>query len=278
MDKLHCSLCNKVITKHSYRLQCANCKCSYHLNCLNCTREEYQVLKIEADWYCLWCNESILPFNHIEHDVTFRQSLLEFYCTVHTNVLKDLSNLAFIPFEFNDEHSSTPLFDINPDYHFFNEYNSCITGNCNYYLEDSFNDFMDTHVDFRDSFSLMHHNINRLNKNNINLSSYLDNINHKFTIIAITETWLNESNADLFNFPYYQHICHYRDNRAGGGVSLFVKDTCSFIERKDMIIDTESKVCESLFIEIDGKSVGSNKNIIVGVIYRPPDRSIKKIH
>ena len=43
-----------------------------------------------------------------------------------------------------------------------------------------------------------------------------------------------------------------------------------------MIIDTESKVCESLFIEIDGKSVGSNKNIIVGVIYRPPDRSIKE--
>ena len=34
---------------------------------------------------------------------------------------KDLSEKVFIPFELNDENAKLPVYDIDPDTHYFNE-------------------------------------------------------------------------------------------------------------------------------------------------------------
>ena len=61
--------------------------------------------------------------------------------------------------------------------------------------------------------------------------------------------------------------------RSGGGVSLFIKDNLEFTVRTDLGIN--NACMESLFIEINKDIVGKNRNIIVGVIYRPPDTNVK---
>jgi hypothetical protein len=45
----------------------------------------------------------------------------------------------------------------------------------------------------------------------------------QFSVIGVTETWLNDSSAQLVNIDGYDFISKYRQNRTqGGGVGLYV--------------------------------------------------------
>ena len=68
----------------------------------------------------------------------------------------------------------------------------------------------------------------------------------------------------------YEFIHKNRPDRSGGGVGLHLSDNCDFKVRDDLS-GSDADVMESLFIEI----VRSNeKNIVVGVIYRPPNTNV----
>ena len=64
----------------------------------------------------------------------------------------------------------------------------------------------------------------------------------------------------------------YRKGRLGGGVSLFIKKMIDYKVRNDLNVNNGNT--ESLFIEITKESVNLPKNVIVGIIYRPPNRDI----
>ena len=69
----------------------------------------------------------------------------------------------------------------------------------------------------------------------------------------------------------YELIVNNRLNRTGGGVALYVPRCFEFIVRGDLnYMNTD---IESLFIEI---SIPQNKNIVVGVIYRPPNSNLNE--
>ena len=90
---------------------------------------------------------------------------------------------------------------------------------------------------------------------------------YKFPIIEITETWLHSRSPPFFNINGYSLIRTDRKNGRGGGVAFYLNDKLKFKIRNDISIrDTET-----LFIEILNKQ---NKNIIVGLIYRPPSNPL----
>ena len=60
----------------------------------------------------------ILPFNHIEDDGAF---VTEVYMDIGTRTLESLSELLFNLTELNTEDQYSPLYDIDPDVHFYNE-------------------------------------------------------------------------------------------------------------------------------------------------------------
>jgi hypothetical protein len=95
----------------------------------------------------------------------------------------------------------------------------------------------------------------------------------EFSIIGLTETWLNDSNVDLYSLLDYQHVYNYRHNRSGGGVSLFIKTDFKYIRRTDLEVFTDN--VETLFVELlkDDFTNYSN-NILIGLIYRPPDKDM----
>ena len=99
--------------------------------------------------------------------------------------------------------------------------------------------------------------------------SFIDNLQRKFSITGLTETWLTQVNADLHTLPGYCHVYRCRQGRQGGGVSLFISNNLPFIVRQDLTFLTDQ--VEQLFIKID-KSALHVKNVIVGIIYRPPDK------
>ena len=119
------------------------------------------------------------------------------------------------------------------------------------------------------NFLLYHTNVRSAVKNLDNYVTYLNNLQHKFSITGLSETWLNDSKADLINVLGYHCIHKYRCDRSGGGVSIFVRDDINYKPRPDLDIFNENM--ESVFIEIDRNGINVDKNIIVGIIYRPPN-------
>ena len=65
---------------------------------------------------------------------------------------------------------------------------------------------------------------------------------------------------------------NYRTMKIGRGVAPCVKDCIDFNIRHDLFNSSEH--IESAFIEIDKDCVGTDSNVIIGVIYRPPGTDI----
>ena len=101
----------------------------------------------------------------------------------------------------------------------------------------------------------------------------MSNLNIHFNVVCITESWLKESNVNAYALTGYKHEHVCRKHKAGGGVSLFIKEHVEYRCRTDLNI--LNKYMESNFIEIPKRHNSvSNTYIIIGVVYRPPDTDV----
>jgi exonuclease III len=143
-----------------------------------------------------------------------------------------LSSLSFNPLFKNFKTKCVQ--DLDPDTKFYDEID------CNYYLADQFNDALET----------------------------LLCLAHKFSIIGLSETWLNE-NSCLTQIPGYNFISQNRIGKSGGGVACYLDNKYHYKIRSDLNYN-DCDVSESLFIEIINPT---RKNIIVGIVYRAPNNN-----
>ena len=179
--------------------------------------------------------------------------------------------LIFSPFDFNDSTDSS-LNDVDPDIQFYSESFSEALHSCNYYLSNLFNEEINKKRINDNCASLLHSNIRSAQKNLGSLEHFLSTLHHEFSIIGISESWLKDHNVDKYGIQGYEAVHRYRPTRCGGGVSIFVQDSIDYFQRPDLCY--QNKSIESVFIEIDKDQVGKDRNVIVGVIYRPPDTDI----
>jgi exonuclease III len=121
-----------------------------------------------------------------------------------------------------------------------------------------------------ESLSVFHVNIRSLkNKEHLNeLINLLSTFEFSFDIIVVTETWINSKDDHMYiNLPNYKYESFIRKGR-GGGITIFIKENinCKRLESVQLI------EAESVFIEI--KTMEGH--IILGAIYRPPDKNLYK--
>ena len=102
---------------------------------------------------------------------------------------------------------------------------------------------------------------------------YLEGLNHRFSVIGLSESWLSDHSVDHYSILGYRGEHRYRTSRSGGGVSLFIKESIDYIIREDLCQMNSS--IESIFIEIEKGNINKERNCIIGVIYRPPDTDVK---
>ena len=145
--------------------------------------------------------------------------------------------------------------------------------NSDYYLSDKFKNKCIEKGFNSDCFSFIHLNIRRVPKNINQFELYLRNIQHEFSIIGLSETWLNESNFSLYNIVGYNHVYKYREKKSGGGVSMYIKESLHNTSREDLSIFND--IIKSVFIEIQKDNFNTPHNILIGTIYRPPNKDIK---
>ena len=209
------------------------------------------------------------PFNNLEDEIDFMAAINE---ALSCGSLRYLSDKIFLPFELNDSDHQYGNDCFDPDLHYFSSNNQYISG-CNYFVEPSFNSEISKSLNRKQNFSLCHLNIRSIRKNLGSLEFILENLQHEFSLIGITETWLRDDDCDLFAIQCYNVVEKHRQNRSGGGVALFLKDNIEYTIRSEL--STFNDQLESVFIEINKDALTTDKNIVIGVIYRIPNRNLK---
>ena len=268
---MNCFTCNRRILRHSHSVQCDFCHNSYHTACLPYTHGDNSINENEK-WMCFNCTQTLFPFNHFESDNMFLESISEHWPKSQRFPFHRLDHYEFNPFELNESDTLSNIMNSDPDLQYFND-QSCVNNiSCDYYLEQGFTHRVEELGTSNQVFSLIHLNIRSVPKNLSNFDSYYQSLNFKFSVIGFTETWLNESNCDVYSIDNYQHFSLIRENKRGGGCSLFVQNYFNVIERKDISIMDNN--IEALFIELQKNDTKLENNCIIGVIYRPPSQDI----
>ena len=247
-----------------------------HLKCLpqvNKTDSVYTERE-SNDWSCTKCNQSLFPFNHYYDDTDYFSAIDEQFIA-QSSVPFDMlvkSDLLFSPFDTNDSDFNC-MNDIDPDVHFYNSHLNSDSLSCEYYLEDMFNSKISNMNILANNLSMLNTNIRSMPKNLSKLKCYLENLNHKFTIHSFTESWISNHSAGLYGMEGYNVEHNYRKDRKGGGVSLFISEEVEYQLRDDLTI--QNQYMETLFVELTNNTGFKNKNVICGVVYRPPNTDMK---
>ena len=210
----------------------------------------------------------VFPFNNISDEA------------LHTNFsnsnfvlpLADIRRLNNIEFNHTDHdnldnHSSLP--DVDPDLNYYLQFSRQQNFVSDYFTENQFNDRIMEKTIPSNELSILHMNICSIPKHIQKLSNYISNIKLNFFVLGLTATWISNSSSGIYNMEGYNLIEDFRKNRKGGGVSLYIRKNVKYVKRSDLDIFDDH--LESLFVEIDKQSVNCIKNIIISVLYRPPN-------
>ena len=153
--------------------------------------------------------------------------------------------------------------DIDPERHFYGNINI----NCEYYTEEKFN----KHVEMGDSaLSVLHVNSRSLYTKLEDFKDYLCKFK-KFNVIAVTETWLNETKQNDMQLDGYELFTTNRCSKIrGGGVALYI-DTALRCSKITSMSKTVEHIMECVTIEIKLEKAA---NIIISCVYRTPGTSV----
>ena len=129
------------------------------------------------------CLQNELPFFEITNKTLLEESTTN---TILTDTNVDLNKLRDVFKQSRLMHTNLPK-DNDNDPEIFN---------CDYYDCDEFKALKKTLP--KKQFSLLHSNIQSLKANSINLTTLLNNLNHNFDIISLTETWHTTDSNNTF--------------------------------------------------------------------------------
>ena len=208
-----------------------------------------------------------LPFSQLSN-TEFQDICKQSQIDMNNNELTKLKNLTFNPFSTNSNGKTylTLNSNLDPDQNYYNQIITHVES-CDYHDEDTFKCLTKDSKD--DEFSLLHLNIRSILNKFDDLKAYLNSLEYNFSVIGLSETWLNQNNCTDFPLPCYHYIGKVRNNKHGGGVGLYVNCSYQFRERDDLAVNIDD-IIESQFIELTTKP----KNTLVGIIYRPPNSKI----
>ena len=244
------------------------------MKCLSLSPDDHEYMRANTStWYCMLCVTQIFPLNTIEDDDIFLCELNGIDIDDYT--IDSLSCRLFNPFQLNDKDYYTPLSQIDPDVNFYNNVNSHLGLSCNYYLENTFYELVKSQMHnstTENVFSLCHFNIRSLRANLSAFELTLHNLRFHFTAIGISETWLNDHNCDLYDITGYNLIEVHRHTKKSGCVGIVLDNNIPYQIRPNLCLTDD--VSECVFIEIDKEIIKRDKNIIIGVIYRPPNSDL----
>ena len=195
LDYSHdCSVCSNLIKNPKAlkrSIPCPSCNHLIHKKCSNLNPSQLLSLKSTTNlWECPSCSKLKFPFTELEDEEIYLSSFnSNWSCNCGNqppapSFIKDKYNLKCLfhqeDNDKNDTFSSNDEFDEQ-----FNRYHT-LNPDFKYYETHDFHSLKDR---VKNPFSLFHTNISSLQHNGDNLKLLLTNLEFKFDIIALSETW-----------------------------------------------------------------------------------------
>ena len=266
----YCYKCSKNVSSNHHHLFCNICGNSFHVKCTTLSKFAFRDMSDndKTSWICADC-VNLFPYNQITDNNVFNKLALGTYSST---MLTNCEDMIFNPFEHLSDESGIMNYDTyDPDINHFDQHCN-VESICNSKYFDSldFNNEICQRNAPNKSFSMIHCNLRSAHKNSIHLRNYCTTLDLTFDVLALSETWLHKNNDDISGFPHYNQLHNFRKNKVGGGVSILLRDNIQYKELDHL--STMSKTMESIFAEI----YMTEKNIIVGCIYRPPNSDMVK--
>ena len=260
-----CSYCGKNVISDA--IECSLCMLWCHRSCAKLSKKQLEILSKDNDyWYCKSC-KSVFPFYTVDEDE---------FAYIHT----DIDGTA----EFIDLYNKCRYIDINQN--LYTEHNVCdfedkidpnnnffanIESECSYYTASEFNNKMKP----GQNLSLIHFNCRSIKANFENMNYFLESLDVKFDIIAVSETWLRDSdNISDYSIENYEIVNINRNLKRGGGVMLYISKHFEY-EKVDDFSFVIDELFEVITVEIKIKNA---KNIIVSCLYRTPGGCLDELN
>ena len=157
-----------------------------------------------------------LPFHNEDEINTFNENDLSYK-------LGDIERMCFNPLELNTPHGNNYLTD-NTDYEV--QFKDQLNNRSNYYFEATFNSHVtDLGISENETISVLHINARSLKKHYTELLCLVNNLQHSFSIIVVSESWLDPTTDQLYHIPGFVPFPLSRPKRQGGGIVLYIRDT-----------------------------------------------------
>uniref|UniRef100_A0A8C6LAH3 Reverse transcriptase domain-containing protein n=1 Tax=Nothobranchius furzeri TaxID=105023 RepID=A0A8C6LAH3_NOTFU len=172
-------------------------------------------------------------------------------------------NLQLQRFDYTEYKPQDMQDDIDPDNNFYTR----VQNHCEYYTEDQF----EHNVTIKGKLSVIHFNCRSLNSNFVKIMQCLKQSNHPFTVIAISETWLQEGRISMFQIEGYNMFSTSRDCKKGGGVALYIDKNFQSRLVGDMTLVMDN-IMECVSVEIQ---IEKSKNVLVSCMYRKPGSCVE---
>ena len=96
--------------------------------------------------------------------------------------------------------------------------------------------------------------------------------NSRIDIILLCETFLSKNTHNMVSVNGYTHLCNYRKEKKGGGVSILVRDGIAYRRRQYLDVFQEGHT-ESIFTEVKCRY---GRQIIFGSMYKPPNTNYEQ--
>ena len=100
---------------------------------------------------------------------------------------------------------------------------------CEYYLEDRFRSKISNYFSDNSPFYVLHFNVRSLINKLDDLQQYLEELAHKFSVIGISETWLNNDNESQIQLPGYLFVNNNRNTKTSGDVGMFISSVINHV-------------------------------------------------
>ena len=161
------------------------------------------------------------------------------------------------------DYDPSALGNIDPDVHYLT--NTHNVNNTSYFIDQSFRKKYGANK----NLSMLHLNIRSLPDHFLEFTTFLQNLDIELKIIALSETWMKAHHID-YNIPNYSMEQEYRSKKRGGGVCLYLHNSLQYKVRNNIKLGNDSESINSIFVEIENGTTGTNYNLIIGCVYRPP--------
>ena len=279
-----CSVCSNLIKNPKALMNsipCPSCKHMIHKKCSNLSPSQLSGLKSTTNiWECSNCTKLKFPFSEVEDEEIYLSSFnSNWTCNCGNqrpalSCTKDGYNLKSL-FHQSDDSDRNNMFSHGDEFDEQFDLHHTLKPDFNYYETHDFHSLKDRVIN---PFSLLHTNISSLQHNGDNLILLLTNLQFKFDIIALTETWNPESKAHAFQPPIIEGYKDYYGSTGSslkGGCGLYINEDLKPLPRKDLNIKIKDNDCE---IETCWYEIIFDKqpNRLIGVVYRHPSKNDMK--